>query len=167
MQTDRTQKEREKIRERAQDSSSLGVSHQTKNRKMADEFGYVEPFLWTGIGRARSGCGAAIVGSTDHPSPRGVKGVSLGTRPYSCGREQVSIFGKTTNEMAKGTKINVFATTPHLTESAKTAISNPNTIQSDGTKINHIKLFLIANLNCIYPKAFWSQRNDHIKSGFS
>jgi len=32
---------------------------------MADEFGYVEPFLWTGIGRARSGCGAAIVGSTD------------------------------------------------------------------------------------------------------
>ena len=25
-----------KIRERAQDSSSLGVSHQTKNRKMAD-----------------------------------------------------------------------------------------------------------------------------------
>ena len=43
-----------KIRERAQDSSSLGVSHQTKNRKMADEFGYVEPNLWTGVGRARS-----------------------------------------------------------------------------------------------------------------
>jgi len=29
------------------------------------EFGYVEPHLWTGIGRARSGCGAALVGSTD------------------------------------------------------------------------------------------------------
>ena len=28
-----------KIRERAQDSSSLGVSHQAKNRKIADEFG--------------------------------------------------------------------------------------------------------------------------------
>jgi alkanesulfonate monooxygenase len=29
------------------------------------QFGYVEPHLWTGIGRARSGCGAAIVGSAD------------------------------------------------------------------------------------------------------
>ena len=54
-----------------------------------------------------------------------------------------------TNEMAKGTKINVFATTPHLTESAKTAISKPNIIQREGTKISHIKLFLIASLNCI------------------
>ena len=54
-----------KIRERALDSTSLGVSHQAKNRDIADEFGYVEPHLWTGVGRARSGCGAAIVGSED------------------------------------------------------------------------------------------------------
>ena len=54
-----------KIRERALDSTSLGVSHQAKNRDIADEFGYVEPHLWAGIGRARSGCGAAIVGSAD------------------------------------------------------------------------------------------------------
>ena len=54
-----------KIRERALDSTSLGVSHQAKNRDSADEFGYVEPHLWTGVGRARSGCGAAIVGSAD------------------------------------------------------------------------------------------------------
>ncbi|MFK8082767.1 MAG: LLM class flavin-dependent oxidoreductase [Granulosicoccus sp.] len=53
------------IRERAQDSSSLGVSHQAKNRALADIEGYVEPHLWTGVGRARSGCGAALVGSTD------------------------------------------------------------------------------------------------------
>ena len=32
-----------KIRERALDSTSLGVSHQAKNRDIADEFGYVEP----------------------------------------------------------------------------------------------------------------------------
>ncbi|MDB0060104.1 alkanesulfonate monooxygenase, partial [Planktomarina sp.] len=43
----------------------LGVSHQSKNRELADKFGYIEPGLWTGIGRARSGCGAALVGSTD------------------------------------------------------------------------------------------------------
>ncbi|MEJ8474625.1 LLM class flavin-dependent oxidoreductase [Roseibium algae] len=53
------------IRERALDAGSLGVSHQAKNRDIADEYGYIEPNLWTGVGRARSGCGAALVGSTD------------------------------------------------------------------------------------------------------
>ena len=53
------------IRERALDSTSLGVSHQSKNIEISDEYGYIEPNLWTGIGRARSGCGAAIVGSAD------------------------------------------------------------------------------------------------------
>ncbi len=55
----------ELIRDRAHDASSLGVSHQARARELADKFGYVEPHLWTGIGRARSGCGAALVGSTD------------------------------------------------------------------------------------------------------
>lgn len=53
------------IRDRAHDSISLGVAHQARARELADQFGYVERHLWTGIGRARSGCGAAIVGSTD------------------------------------------------------------------------------------------------------
>ena len=53
------------VRERSHDATSLGVSHQARARELADQFGYVEPHLWTGIGRARSGCGAALVGSTD------------------------------------------------------------------------------------------------------
>ena len=53
------------IRDRALDSTSLGVSHQSKNRELADKYGYIEPNLWTGVGRARSGCGAALVGSSD------------------------------------------------------------------------------------------------------
>lgn len=53
------------IRERAHDATSLGVAHQARARELADTFGYVERHLWTGIGRARSGCGAALVGSTD------------------------------------------------------------------------------------------------------
>lgn len=53
------------IRDRAHDSISLGVSHQARARELADQFGYIEPHMWTGIGRARSGCGAALVGSTD------------------------------------------------------------------------------------------------------
>ena len=53
------------IRGRAHDAGSLGVSHQSRARELADQFGYAERHLWTGIGRARSGCGAAIVGSVD------------------------------------------------------------------------------------------------------
>jgi alkanesulfonate monooxygenase len=53
------------IRDRAHDSISLGVAHQARARELADTFGYVERHLWTGIGRARSGCGAALVGSAD------------------------------------------------------------------------------------------------------
>ncbi|MBA3324414.1 MAG: LLM class flavin-dependent oxidoreductase [Rhodobacteraceae bacterium] len=53
------------IRERALDATSLGVARQAEARAAADAGGYVEPHLWTGVGRARSGCGAALVGSVD------------------------------------------------------------------------------------------------------
>jgi len=53
------------IRARALDANSLGVSLQSKNRELADDEGFIEPYLWTGVGRARSGCGAALVGSVD------------------------------------------------------------------------------------------------------
>lgn len=53
------------IKARAHDAISLGVAHQAAARERADAHGYVEPHLWTGIGRARSGCGAALVGSAD------------------------------------------------------------------------------------------------------
>lgn len=53
------------IRQRALDAKSLGVSLQSANREIADAEGYIEPHLWTGVGRARSGCGAALVGSVD------------------------------------------------------------------------------------------------------
>jgi len=42
-----------KIRNRAQDSTSLGISLQAKNREHANNSGCVEPHLWTGVGRAR------------------------------------------------------------------------------------------------------------------
>ncbi len=55
----------ENLRNRAQDAKSLGVSRQAQMRNEADEDFFVEPHLWTGIGLARSGCGAAIVGNPD------------------------------------------------------------------------------------------------------
>ena len=53
------------IRNRSLDAASEGVRRQAEMRANADDEGYVEEHLWTGIGRARSGCGAAIVGDPD------------------------------------------------------------------------------------------------------
>lgn len=55
----------EEIRNRSLDTQSVGVRRQAELRGQAAEDGYVEANLWTGIGRARSGCGAAIVGDPD------------------------------------------------------------------------------------------------------
>jgi alkanesulfonate monooxygenase len=54
-----------RIRERALDAKNYGVAIQAQNREKADAEGFIEPQLWTGVGRARSGCGAALVGSVD------------------------------------------------------------------------------------------------------
>ena len=53
------------IRSRALDSASVGVQRQAQLRESADGDGFAEEGLWTGIGRARSGAGAAIVGDPD------------------------------------------------------------------------------------------------------
>ena len=53
------------IRSRSLDAASAGVARQTELRDAADGDGFAEAGLWTGIGRARSGAGAAIVGDPD------------------------------------------------------------------------------------------------------
>ncbi len=55
----------EEIRKRSLDTVSAGVANQNALRESADDEGYVERHLWTGVGRARSGAGAAIVGDPD------------------------------------------------------------------------------------------------------
>ena len=55
----------QKIRARSLDSGSAGVQRQAELRENSDDDGFVEEALWTGIGRARSGAGAAIVGDPD------------------------------------------------------------------------------------------------------
>jgi alkanesulfonate monooxygenase len=54
-----------RIREQSLHVSSVGQLRQGELRDLADDEGYVEPNLWTGVGRARSGAGAAIVGDPD------------------------------------------------------------------------------------------------------
>ena len=53
------------LKNRTQDAQSLGVRRQDEFRLGADAEGYLEEILWTDIGRARSGCGAALVGSAE------------------------------------------------------------------------------------------------------
>jgi len=55
----------ERIRRRSLDTTSKGNQRQRELRDTANDDGYAEPNLWTGIGQARSGAGAAIVGDPD------------------------------------------------------------------------------------------------------
>jgi alkanesulfonate monooxygenase len=72
----------EEIRLRAQDGKSYGVSRQTAVREQADDEGFVEDHLWTGIGRARSGCGAAIVGDPDQVLAKLQRYMDMGIRAF-------------------------------------------------------------------------------------
>ncbi len=71
-----------RIRERALDAKTFGVSLQAKNRDMADNEGFIEPGMWTGIGRARSGCGAALVGSVDQVMGKIERYQKMGIRAF-------------------------------------------------------------------------------------
>ena len=55
----------EQIRNRSLDTRSVGVNRQNELRDSAGDDGFAEDNLWTGIGKARSGAGAAIVGDPD------------------------------------------------------------------------------------------------------
>jgi len=70
------------IRERALDAKSYGVSRQTEMRNSADNDGFVEDNLWTGIGRARSGCGAALVGNPDQIVAKIQRYMDMGIRAF-------------------------------------------------------------------------------------
>ena len=70
------------IKHRAQDSKSAGVLVQDELRDHADTEGYVESGLWTGIGRARSGCGSAIVGNPDQVKQKLERYMDMGFRAF-------------------------------------------------------------------------------------
>jgi alkanesulfonate monooxygenase len=88
----------EKLKHRTQDSKSAGVLRQDEFRKQADEDDYVEPMLWTGIGRARSGCGAAIVGNPQQIIEKMNRYMDMGVRAFILSgyplKEECEYFGK-------------------------------------------------------------------------
>lgn len=70
------------IKHRTQDSQSAGVLRQDALRASADSDGYIEDYLWSGIGRGRSGCGSAIVGDPDQVFNKLQEYINLGIRSF-------------------------------------------------------------------------------------
>lgn len=71
----------EEIKHRAQDSRSAGVQRQDELRaSSADD--YIEPHVWSGIGRARSGCGSALVGDPDQIVAKLERYMDMGIRAF-------------------------------------------------------------------------------------
>jgi alkanesulfonate monooxygenase len=86
------------IRSKSLDSASVGVQRQAALRESATKDGYAEDHLWTGIGRARSGAGAAIVGDPDQVLAKlqayeqvGIGAFILSGYPH---REECDLFAK-------------------------------------------------------------------------
>lgn len=72
----------EEIRNRALDEKSYGVSRQKDMREQSKDDGYIEPNLWTGIGKGRSGCGAALVGNPDQIVEKLNRYMDMGIRSF-------------------------------------------------------------------------------------
>jgi alkanesulfonate monooxygenase len=72
----------EELKNRAQDAKNMGVLQQDNLRENADKDGYAEALLWTGIGQARSGCGAALVGSPEQIIDKINKYMDMGIRSF-------------------------------------------------------------------------------------
>ncbi|MEI8109762.1 MAG: LLM class flavin-dependent oxidoreductase [Chitinophagia bacterium] len=71
------------LKNRAQDAQSEGVKRQDVLRsEKADADDFVEPNLWMGIGRARSGCGGALVGTPDQIITKLNRYLDMGIRSF-------------------------------------------------------------------------------------
>jgi alkanesulfonate monooxygenase len=70
------------IKSRMQDSWSLGVQRQTLVRELSDSEGYAEPYLWTDIGKARSGAGGCLVGNPDQILAKLNRYMDMGMRAF-------------------------------------------------------------------------------------
>lgn len=86
------------LKNRTQDAQSLGVVRQDELRKTADDDGFIEPILWTGIGRARSGCGGALVGTPEQIIAQLNRYMDMGIRSFILSGypliEECEYFGK-------------------------------------------------------------------------
>lgn len=71
----------EELKARSQDNKSAGVLRQDELRAQSKD-DYIEEFIWSGIGRARSGCASAIVGDPDQVYEKMQRYVQMGIRAF-------------------------------------------------------------------------------------
>lgn len=71
----------EEIKARSQDHQSAGVRRQDELRAQAKD-DYIEDHVWSGIGRARSGCASAIVGDPDQVFEKLQRYIRMGIRAF-------------------------------------------------------------------------------------
>jgi len=70
------------IRARHQDAASLGVYRQDELRKGADSEGFIEPLVWSYVGKVFSGCGSALVGSGEQVTQKLFEYMDIGFRAF-------------------------------------------------------------------------------------
>ncbi len=100
----------EEIKNRSQDSQSAGVKRQDELRAQS-EGDYIEDHVWSGIGRARSGCGSAIVGDPDQVYEKIQRYIDMGMRAFIFSGyphlEECELFAKHVLPRLDTTKLNI------------------------------------------------------------
>jgi alkanesulfonate monooxygenase len=71
----------EELKARSQDNKSAGVLRQDALRAQSKD-DYIEELVWSGIGRARSGCASAIVGDPDQVYDKLQRYIQMGMRAF-------------------------------------------------------------------------------------
>lgn len=100
----------EEIKNRSQDSKSAGVMRQDALRADAGD-DYIEDNIWSGVGRARSGCGSAIVGDPEQVYQKLQRYIDMGMRAFILSGyphiEECELFAKHVLPRLDTTKLNV------------------------------------------------------------
>jgi len=111
------------IRARSQDNKSAGVARQDALR-VASKDDYIEPHIWSGIGRGRSGCGSAIVGTPEQVLNKLQRYIAMGIRAFVFSgyphKDEAEIFARDVLPHLKTVKLSVAqgrvpVTTPETT----------------------------------------------------
>lgn len=100
----------EEIKSRAQDNKSAGVLRQDELRAQSQD-DYIEDHVWSGIGRARSGCGSAIVGDPDQVYEKMQRYIDMGMRAFILSGyphlDECELFAKHVLPRLETTKLNI------------------------------------------------------------
>lgn len=100
----------EQIKNRSQDSKSAGVLRQDELRAQSEN-DYIEENVWSGVGRARSGCGSAIVGDPDQVYNKIQRYIDMGMRAFILSGyphlDECELFAKYVLPRLDTTKLNI------------------------------------------------------------